>query len=259
MPSFYTHHRFGQELLPTLPAAVRRTIQRFPQLFHVGLQGPDLFFYHHPLLKTAAGKLGTQFHRQSGQEFFSRVCREPAATEAGRAYLYGLLAHYCLDSICHPFVHAHTDDGPIAHVELESEFERFLLESDGKLPPHRFDRSPHMRLTRGECVTVAQFYPPAGPGAILSAVRCYARCLRIFTASEGFRRNTVQTVMKLGGPRVFHQLLPTDPNQRCASLNGDLLALYSQALDRYPTLLASLLAHLEHGTPLGGEFEATFG
>lgn len=75
MPSTYAHHRFGTALLRTMPGDVRRTISRFPRLFDVGLQGPDIFYYSSPLLKTNTSFLGIRFHEQTGQEFFQRVCR----------------------------------------------------------------------------------------------------------------------------------------------------------------------------------------
>ena len=60
MPAHYAHYRFGCQLLPTLPANVRRPIQRFRRLFDMGLQGPDLFFYHNILTDDALKKLAQQ-------------------------------------------------------------------------------------------------------------------------------------------------------------------------------------------------------
>ena len=97
MPASYAHYRFGKQVLPTLPADVRQCIQRFRRLYDMGLQGPDFFFYYNPVMKTAVGGLGEHFHSQTGQVFFDHACKA-ASSEAARAYLYGLLCHYCLDS-----------------------------------------------------------------------------------------------------------------------------------------------------------------
>lgn len=35
-------------------------------------------------------------------------------------------------------------------MELETEFDRFLLQKDGKLPPHLQDYYKSLRMTRGE-------------------------------------------------------------------------------------------------------------
>ena len=103
MPANYAHYRFGKQLLSGMCPNDRRSIQRFRRLYDMGLHGPDIFFYYNPLIKTATGQLGGVFHAQSGQEFFARVCAQ-AGSEAGRVYLLGLLGHYCLDSVCHPYV-----------------------------------------------------------------------------------------------------------------------------------------------------------
>ena len=144
MPANYAHYRFGKQLLSGMCPNDRRSIQRFRRLYDMGLHGPDIFFYYNPLIKTATGQLGGVFHAQSGQEFFARVCAQ-AGSEAGRVYLLGLLGHYCLDSLCHPYVEKKEADGSARHVELESEFDRYLLEADGVVLPHTYDGSAHMR------------------------------------------------------------------------------------------------------------------
>ena len=56
MPSAYVHLRFGREMTP--PGKYAVLPKNFPQLYNVGLQGPDLLFYHNPLASTAVTKLG---------------------------------------------------------------------------------------------------------------------------------------------------------------------------------------------------------
>ena len=193
MPANYAHYRFGKQLLSGMSPNDRRSIQRFRRLYDMGLHGPDIFFYYNPLIKTATGQLGGLFHAQSGQEFFARVCAQ-AGSEAGRVYLLGLLGHYCLDSLCHPYVEKKEADGSARHVELESEFDRYLLESDGVVLPHTYDSSAHMRLTRGECVTVALFYPPATPANVNTCVRNMARATRFLV---GKNRKHVRRLLRL--------------------------------------------------------------
>ena len=132
MPASYAHYRFGNLLLPGLPGDVRLCVQRFRRMYDAGLQGPDFFFYFCPGLNTATYALGHRFHMQSGREFFSRACTA-ADSDAARAYLYGVLGHYCLDSVIHPFIDRLESEGKAKHIPLESEFERFLLEKDGGL------------------------------------------------------------------------------------------------------------------------------
>lgn len=53
--------------------------------------------------------------------------------------------------------------------------------------------------------------------------------------------------------------MTTRPNHRCASLIPSLEQLYDSAMERFPTLASQLEDLLDHGTPLGPEFEADFG
>ena len=76
MPSIYAHLRFGEDVLSRIPGKNSRLAGRFRQLYDVGLQGPDPFFYYNPLFHTATGQLGKKLHRQSGIVFFGNVVCE---------------------------------------------------------------------------------------------------------------------------------------------------------------------------------------
>ncbi len=258
MPSHYAHYRFGAQLLPTLPADVRRPIQRFRRLYDVGLHGPDLFFYYSPFHKTAIGSLGSKYHNLTGQEYFTRICKrlrlEPS--EAASAYLYGLLAHFCLDSVCHPFVYQHTDEATRYHTELEAEFERYLLEKDHK--GYAYDFTPHMKLTPEECAIVADFYPPATPTQISQSVTNIARYSKILSVPEGAKRTAVKTVLSMASKSIQHIMIPSKPNPNCTELDEGLMKLYNQAIELYPKLLSQLHAHMTYNGVFGPEFDLTF-
>lgn len=254
MPSNYAHYRFGKQVLPELPPDVRQSIQRFRRLYDVGLHGPDLFFFHNPFFHTAVGELGTTFHEQSGQEFFTRVCAQ-VDSEAARVYLFGVLGHYVLDSHCHPFVNRMKQEGKAGHVVLESEFERYLLEADGLLPVHSWDHAKHIKLTRGECVTVSGFYPPATGGDIHWAVRFMAFANRFLTQKN---RPRAEKILSLLNKKLLDNLIPLEPVTEFARMDSELLARYNRAVKVYPRMLEELLHHMTSGEPLGENFAPTF-
>jgi hypothetical protein len=261
MPSHYTHYRFGNQVIDTLPPETRNRIQRFRQLYDVGLQGPDIFLYHNIFRKDSTVALSGHFHRQTGQELFTEICRrlrtEPG--EGGLAYLYGLLAHYCLDSTCHPFIRQQTADGTITHAELEAELDRFLLFQDGHRPVYSYDFRPHLKLTPGECATAASLYPPATDTAVNRSLRCMASSIRFLTPNSGFHRGVLKLCMKLTGDKFTPHIMHRSPNKTCAHLNQPLLELYGKALENYPRMLENLLQHLYGDEPLGPEFDTDFG
>ncbi len=257
MPSHYAHYRFGAAAIATLPPQVQRTVRLFRQLYDVGLHGPDIFFYHNILFRDPTVSMGYKLHSLSGEEFFAPVCKhlrlEP--NEAAMAYLYGVLAHYCLDSALHGFVLEKTEDGKIGHVELETEFDRFLLQLDGKRQPNTFDCSPHIRLTQGECVTAAAFYPGATPGSVNQSVKSMATAVKLLAMPNGNLRRTAE---KLVGAKTRQHFMARTPNRNCSHLNGEMLALYDAALTRFPDMVQDLQAHMSHNVPLGEHFEPSF-
>lgn len=261
VPANYAHYRFGVEMRKLMPGDIRRTVDRFRRLYDMGLHGPDIFFYYNPLYQTKIRELGRRFHKQSGRDFFSRACRgirlEPS--QAAEAYLYGLLIHYCLDSVCHPYVLEQDGQGLAIHAEIEAEFDRFLLEKDGKSPACAQDLSPHMQLTAGECETAAKLYSGVKAEHIQTAVRNMARITKLLAIPEGTRRSILGKGMGLVSGTYTSIMVPTRENPRCGHMNEELMTLYEKAKERFPELLLQISAHLTYNAPLGEEFSANFG
>lgn len=260
MPSIYAHYRFGCLVLADLPQGIRDRIERHRRLFDAGLQGPDFFFFYKPFTKTPVGNLGHDLHYQTGAAFFTRIClAHPDPTEAETAYLYGLLAHYCLDSVCHPFIHEQTDEGPISHNRLESEFERYLMTLDGIPSPLGYDRTVHMKLTPADFKAAAVWYPDATLSQIREGFGTMKVILKLLTCRSNFHRRLAETILARLGGQQPGLLMKSGPDPACSHLNRAMMSLFEQALPRYPVLRAKLRAHLKHGTPLDTDFDSIFG
>lgn len=255
MPASYAHYRFGKLLLPTLPPDVRQCVQRFRRMYDMGLQGPDFFFYCNPFLQTATVMLGEAFHRQTGREFFPTACKA-AASDAARAYLYGLLGHYCLDSLCHPFINRLVEIEEARHVALESEFERFLLTLDGETSPQTFDMGKYFKVTRGECMTIAEFFPGATGGKVFRSIHAMALFTGFLAHPSRTRR---EKLLRKINPKLCDFMIPAEEDPNLAPYIRELHHLYGQALARYPQLLSQLSAHLKTGEDLGEAFTSPFG
>lgn len=256
MPSYYAHYRFGAKAIQYLPLQAQRSIRQFRRLYDMGLHGPDIFFYHNILFRDNVVSLGKKCHTLTGTEFFTPVCKhlrlEPS--EAAMVYLYGVLTHYCLDSVMHPLVLEQTADGTIGHVELETEFDRFLMQLDGKRQPSTFDCSPHIRLTKGECDTVSKFYG-TGATAVDVSVRGMAASLKLLAMPNGNLRRMVE---KHAGEKLRQHFMGRVPNKNCSHLNEPMLALWEEALTRLPGMMEALQAHMSHNAPFGEQFDPTF-
>lgn len=260
MPGNYAHFRFGSELLPTLPPEVRRTVGRFRQLYDMGLHGPDILRYHDPLIHDATVKLCAKYHQQSGVVFFERVCRTVRLnhSEGALAYLYGVLAHYVLDSMSHPFIHRTVESGKATHNQIETEFDRYLLVMDGKSPAHLYDQTSHMQLTPGECQTVALFYPNVRAAAVGRCVSRMKKCTQLMTVPRGAKRELMSNTLRLISSGAADMILPLHPDPACKDLDEKLLRLYDMAIDRYLLLLEEIQDHLRRKTPLSTDFSMSF-
>ena len=61
MPATYAHYRFGQEVRKDLPEKEKKIVEEFPELFMIGLHGPDIFLGRMMMCRKAAEILGLRF------------------------------------------------------------------------------------------------------------------------------------------------------------------------------------------------------
>ena len=172
MPSHYTHYFFGRQVLAALPPSLREETAAHADAYSAGLQGPDLFFYYHPLRKNPVRREGVAIHHRSGLKFFlpAREILEQEDSPDRRSYIAGFLCHYMLDSICHPVI-----DGPmarqgLAHFTVEGELDRLCMAEDGR-DPIADDPLPWLHPSPRLAQAIAPFYPGISPGAVEEALR----------------------------------------------------------------------------------------
>ena len=143
MPAFYTHKRFGEEVIATLPPSFVKNIQKYKEAFYLGTQGPDILFYHRPLDKNPIKIKGMQLHLTAAENFFLKQAKQLLEENnviekdgqylpysAYAAYIAGFLCHFTLDVCAHPHVYEKEATG-IAHGRIESELDKYLLRKDG--------------------------------------------------------------------------------------------------------------------------------
>ncbi len=255
MPSTYAHHAFGVQTLPTLPADIRRPIQRYRELFDLGLQGPDFFFFYQPGKDTPVKKLGRKYHYQTGSEFFGRICRERNRPEEEElSYLYGLMGHYCLDSVCHPLIHQLSEEDSLIHNRVESEFDRYLMAQEGFRRPHFHDRGMYLKCSRHNCEIAARFYPDAKVHQVQEALRTMRLVLGLLTVHPAAKQ-----VVRLMGGAYPGLLMENHADPACKAVNEQLQERFDTAMQRYPVCLRQLHGHMTFGEPFGEELEGIFG
>ena len=181
MPSTYAHYRFGQDVLNALPEKTRNTLLQEEDLFNIGLHGPDLLFYYKPFSHHPLHAEGGRMHRLTGKDYFTQAGRTflaRGARKADYAYLCGFLCHFALDCACHGYINDLAARGEVSHEEIESEFDRILLEEDG-LDPIRLNLAAHIHASRRSASVIAPYFP----GAVKKEIYKGIRSLRGFKAS----------------------------------------------------------------------------
>ena len=111
MPGFLTHYLAGQKLKVCLNEGTQKIINENEEIFSLGCQGPDIFFYYFPgLMYKHTRGIGTAMHNSNLGMFILDIanqCREGKGT-AIFAYTCGFVMHYALDSSAHPYIYART-------------------------------------------------------------------------------------------------------------------------------------------------------
>lgn len=277
MPAFYAHYRFGCEALEiaaleiaapsnhSLPSgfpAIQALCRENRALFDIGLHGPDLFFFYRPILPNRVNRIGHEAHHRSGREFLARGKKVIAAAKnkaAARAYLYGLLCHFALDSLCHPYVAEAMATYGVTHAAVETAFDRALLTRDG-IDPLTFDPCGHFETTRRNAAVIAPFYPPAVTDIVeksLNSMVFYGRVLYC-------RNKALRAVIDKGLYVTLHHdaiadmMMTEKRDTALTESDARMYALYEEALALAQKLLCEADSYLESGKPAGPDFDKTF-
>ncbi|MDO4975633.1 MAG: zinc dependent phospholipase C family protein [Eubacteriales bacterium] len=232
MPSTYAHYRFGEQVRNNMEKEKQDIIARNIFLYRIGLHGPDLFFYYNPIMKNVINQIGSENHEMSGKEFFTRflhVIENHKEDERYLAYAYGVLCHFALDRACHGYVEEKTEEGQVGHIEIETEFDRFLLLKDEK-EPLSYHMAKHIRVEKEYAKVIAAFYPGTDSKAVLRSLRDFVFYHEILRAPRPLKRNLLYGLMKMVGVYdSFHgHIVNVTPNEYCVDSNAMLYSLYKK-------------------------------
>lgn len=244
MPSTYAHYRLGEEVRHRLEGQAAEIVEAYPELFFIGLHGPDIFFYYKPLWKSEVNKAGHIMHEWSGEKFFElakEAVEKAENREAAKAYLYGVMCHFTLDAFCHGYVEEVIQETGISHVGLEVEFDRRLMIKDG-LNPIRHRLTDHIIATPENAAVIAEFYAfydGIGREDVLKALQSIIFYSDLLLAPDPIKRYIILALMRvIGIYRSMHGfIVGYRSNPACRESNRRLHRLYKQALRLAPRLI----------------------
>lgn len=171
MPGFKSHYLFGRNALNEItPDKYEQYLIRFPQSYHLGLQGPDVFFYYVPAWLFYKKNIGNVIHSGKTNEFFEALinARNHLLKKEHRliadSYISGFIGHYTLDSIVHPYIYHRTkymehDDKKLydfgVHVFLETDIDNALLRHYTHIKPSDFKMGDTILLSIKEHMIIS--------------------------------------------------------------------------------------------------------
>ncbi len=229
MPALMVHDFFGQDVLAANPDIIGNTYEE-KEAFLLGCQGPDPFFFlvFDPL-RVNSISWGSMLHDMLPAEqlmAFKASTQILGAEErgVGKAYAYGYLCHFLLDSGSHPLVYSMEyricdagvegltrNDKTAVHHLIERELDEEVLYR--KRGCTVADYSPHENILIADestLLTIAKMYSYVAlsvfsttmdPAAFPAAVHCYSISQKVLMDSPtGLKRAILSGIEEIVRP-----------------------------------------------------------
>lgn len=177
MPGLFTHYLCGSRMLELLEnQTLRDVVIRYRQVFNLGTQGPDIFFYYRVWPWTNSHgieKIGERMHGKKVSAFFTSAVqyimnREGRDKNVLTAYLCGYLCHYSLDLHTHPYIfyktgfvrpgEAPTSKYTCYHRMFETAVDVIMLDRVLAVKPIEVKAHELIRVSGKEAQTIGKMY-----------------------------------------------------------------------------------------------------
>ncbi|MGN0413113.1 MAG: zinc dependent phospholipase C family protein [Lachnospiraceae bacterium] len=263
MPSTYAHYRMGQEVRSCLGEKEKKIVETYPELFSIGLHGPDILFYYHPIIKNEVKKIGSEMHEKSGKDFFQAAAKVVNATkekEAYLAYLYGFICHFALDVTCHGYIGEKEAASGLSHSEIETEFDRMLMVADG-LDPIRKKLTDHIVPSMENAEIIQAFFDGVDSAHVKMALDGMITCHNILLAPSKSKRFVIGTLMRLAGcyEKLHGLMVNFEKNPQCEDSTEKLGILYTKAKELAIQLIPEYQDYLDGKGKLNPIYDYNFG
>lgn len=262
MPTTYAHYRLGDEVAKKLPASAKETVSAYRGLFDIGVHGPDIFFYHNPILKSDLVRLGEQMHHESGATFFKRaasVIRKNDQKEAHKAYMYGFLCHFAMDVTCHGYIGEMIEKTGIGHFEIEAEYDRELLQKDGYEAVSKC-LTHHLYATDEHASVISDFWKEVSVKQTKQTLKRMIFFLNVLRAPSRIKRTVLFGLMKLVGfyESLHGLVINYKENPMCRESTDWLMKHFDTAVSLAVELITEYEVYLKTGGVLSETFSYDF-
>lgn len=218
MPATYAHYQFGKLVYKALPKEIKPIIKENKAAYLLGLHGPDLIFYYRPVWKNPINQLGVRMHDETAVEFFEKGRKnyQEHPSNVLLSYLCGFLCHFMLDSECHSYINSYMKKYGLGHLTIETDFDRFLIEEDGK-DPVRLNCTAHLLQDYRTEEAAASMFEGLTVRQIDQSIQGFRRCIRFFQCRTKLKRLFLRGLSRIAGQdkQVGGLIMDGIPNPAC--------------------------------------------
>jgi len=200
MPAVTAHYYFGQQVRARLPEELRALAAAYAPAYDLGLQGPDLLFFHEPIRQSPVAKRGGRIHEQPARELLAeavRAVRERPSDEA-LAYLLGFACHFVLDSSLHGDI-ALLAPQTREHLLLEAEMDRQILRRHFTDRPQLFKRHTLVAQKLRDPAVLSLIYPDVTLRQLKKCVRSMVFYTRLLRCRFGIKKTLLAQAERAAG------------------------------------------------------------
>ncbi|MGN1181290.1 MAG: zinc dependent phospholipase C family protein [Suilimivivens sp.] len=263
MPTTYAHYRMGQEVRQSLKEEEKTVIEEYPELFLIGLHGPDIFFYYKPLSANKIRQIGNDMHERAGKDFFepaANVVRHNSGNHAYLSYVYGFICHFALDVTCHGYVDEKIAASGISHTEIEAELDRMLMGKDG-YDPVSYRPTGHIVPSPENAQIIQAFFEGVDSTQVLGTLKGMVTYLNLLVAPSKAKRFLINTVLRLSGnyQNLHGLVINYKANSDCDDSTKELFRRYGEAKSLAVSLINEYKEYLDGRKDLNQIYNYTFG
>ena len=263
MPAVYALRRFGAHVLAACRSGEARiAIESWPDLYNIGLQGPDILFYYDPLRKNPYKAAGDAMHDAPAAPFFASAAGRVSARPEGQAllsYLLGFVCHFALDSQCHSYIEYEIARSGHSHVSIETALDGALMEADG-VDWRRANPAGYIAVNEVTSRTIAHVLP-AGREQVRACLGNMRLVNRLLMPGNPLRAALVEGGLRLAGKwEALGGLLPDALDRPAYAASCEELGrLFDGAVPVALGLIENYCAHIFHGEALSDRFGRSYG
>lgn len=261
MPATYAHYIFGKKVYKELPEDIKEMVRENRAAYLLGLHGPDLVFYYRPLGKNSVNQRGVQMHRELAREFFEKGRQEyqKKPSYVLLSYLCGFLCHFMLDSECHPYIGSYMEEHDISHGDIETDFDRYLMEKDG-LDPTRHNCTRHLIRDLDTEEAVASVFDGVTEDQIDSSILGFRFCIKALQCRTDWKAKLLGGFFAMIGQKdsLAGMLMTGKPHPSCGESRLFLEERLNRSVEPAVEQIQAYMSIIETRKPLSSRLDRDF-